>query len=362
MLLKLLLLFIPATFLIKWLAPEQTMLLFLSSLIALIPASLYIEHNTDEISKHAGETLGGLLNATFGNMPELFIGYAILTMAWHDISVYGLLKSQIIGGILMNIIFVIAIAMIIGGVRRKLQVFSTISARNYISLLLIATIALVFPSSYLANHRTEGTDEAATLSLAIAVILIVIYACYLVFSMVTHRTEIESSVEIDRALEGDAEHGKKRPLAVVIIFLLAISVTAVLLSDILVSTIEPAAEAMNLSQAFMGVIVLGIIGNVSGLVTAVSAAQKDRMDLAFNVAIGSSVQQILFVIPVIVFMSYLVGPQPFDLAFPLPSAVIMILSVIIMGSVIADGQSHWLKGAQLLSVFAILVAVILMLT
>jgi Ca2+:H+ antiporter len=181
---------------------------------------------------------------------------------------------------------------------------------------------------------------------------------YLAFTMITHRSLIEDAPDL---VEHDPSE-KKRPLWVLIAQLLVISVLAVLLSDVLIETIEPAAAAMGLNQVFMGVIVLGVIGNVSGLVTAVSAARKDRMDLAFNVAVGSSVQQILFVIPVLVFMSYFVGPQPLDLAFSISTMVIMLLSVVTMGTMIGDGQSNWLKGAMLLSLFFILIAAILILS
>lgn len=353
MVLRILALAIPLVFVLQWLAPEQTTVLFLCSLVALIPASLYIERITEHISEYAGETIGGFLNATFGNMPELFIGWATLNMG-----LYQLLSGQLIGGILVNILFVIAVAMLVGGMYVKVQTFSVMGAGSYFTLLLLASIALCFPSIYLSQHEAQGTDEAALLSLVIAIILFIIYLCYVVFSMVTHKSFLESIRDDGH----DEHHGPKRPLWQLIVALLVVSVLAVLVSDTLISTIEPAAAAIGVNQVFMGVIVLGVIGNVSGLVTATSAARKNRMDLAFSVAIGSSVQQILFVVPVLVFMSYMVGPAPFDLAFPVTTMCIMLLSVITLGALVSDGQSHWLKGAQLLSLFAILIAAILILT
>lgn len=183
---NILLLFIPITFLLEWLVPEQTTLLFLFSLVALVPASLFIEKTTEKISEYAGETIGGFLNATFGNMPELFIGYATLSMG-----LYQILRGQLIGGILVNILFVIAVAMLVGGLKTKVQTFSIMGARNYMTLLFLATIAICFPSVYLSNNQATGTDEAENLSFVIAIVLTVVYICYLAFTMFTHRSYID---------------------------------------------------------------------------------------------------------------------------------------------------------------------------
>jgi Ca2+:H+ antiporter len=160
----------------------------------------------------------------------------------------------------------------------------------------------------------------------------------------------------------EAEETTHQKLPVVVGILLAASLTAVWLSDVLIDAITPAAQTLGVNETFMGIIVLGLIGNSSGIVTAIKAARKDRMDLAFNVSIGSSVQQILFVAPALVFLSFAFGPHPMDLAFTFASAAITFICVMLMGILISDGQSHWLKGVQLLSLFMILVAVILTLT
>jgi Ca2+:H+ antiporter len=353
MIMRILFLFIPATVVAHWLASENFTLMFLLSAVAIVPASLYIESATDRIADFVGPTIGGLLNATFGNLPELFIGVATLKLA-----MYGLLKSQLIGGILVNILFVSGAAMLMGGLKYKTQSYNTVSARSYTSLMFLASVGLLLPSLYIAGHG-DNRDElrVVELSLFISAALMITYFLYLFFSLKTHKGLIETP-----AIDVESKETSHQSLPVVVGILLAASLTAVWLSDVLVDAITPAAKSLGVNETFMGLIVLGLIGNASGIVTAIKAARKDRMDLAFNVSIGSSVQQILFVAPALVFLSFVFGPQPMDLAFTISTAAITFICVILMGILISDGQSHWLKGVQLLSLFAILVAVILTLT
>lgn len=352
MIIRILLIFIPLTALASWLAGENATLMFILSAIAIIPASLYIEMSTDRLSAYVGPTIGGLLNATFGNLPELFIGIASLKLG-----LYGLLKSQIIGGVIVNILFVTGAAMLMGGMKHRVQTFNTVSARAYTSLMFLASVALLFPSIYMDPAKHGEESRAVTLSLFIAIILLVTYLFYLFFTLKTHKNIIETP-EPDL----EPEHAPHQSLPLVVGILLAASLTAVWLSDKLVDAITPAAKSLHVNEVFMGVIVLGMIGNASGIVTAIKAAQKDRMDLAFNVGIGSSVQQILFVAPVLVFLSFYFGPHPMELAFSASAAAITFICVMLMGILVSDGQSHWLKGVQLLSLFMILIAAILVLT
>ena len=326
--------------------------MFILSAIAIIPASLYIEMSTDRLSAYVGPTIGGLLNATFGNLPELFIGIATLKLG-----MYALLKYQIIGGVIVNILFVTGIAMLMGGLKYSMQTFNTVSARAYTSLMFLASIALLFPSVYMdpAKHGVES--RAVTLSFFIAIILLFTYLLYLFFTLKTHKNIIETP-----RVDSEPEDAPQQSLLVVVGILLASSLAAVWLSDKLVDAITPAAKSLKVNEIFMGIIVLGLIGNASGIVTAIKAAQKDRMDLAFNVSIGSSVQQILFVAPALVFLSFIFGPHPMELAFSASVAATTFICVLLMGLLVSDGQSHWLKGVQLLSLFMILIAVILVLS
>ena len=355
MTLKVLLLAIPATVLVHWFAGAQTTLVFFCSLVAMIPASLYIEKSTDSLAKYLGESAGGLVNATFGNLPEIFIGVATLRLGLHDF-----LKAQLVGGIIVNLLLVLGLAMFLGGLRYHLQSFSTVSARSYSSLMFLGIVALLFPSAYFSMSINMETDRLVKLSICVALVLLVTYVLYLLFSLRTHKDVIDTPEEAEAGFEQDDNHHWSLPVAVAA--LLASSLCAVWLSDIMVDSMTPAASALGLSQVFMGIILMGTIGNVSGMVTAIKAARKDRMDLAFSVGVGSSVQQALFVAPALMLLSLVVGTTPMDLAFKPVMAVSTLLCVMLMGALISDGESHWMKGIQLLALFGILMSVILVLT
>jgi Ca2+:H+ antiporter len=352
MILRVFLLAIPATFLVHQLAGDRTTLLFFCSMVAMIPASLYIEKSTDSLATYLGQSVGGLVNATFGNLPELFIGVATLRLGLQDF-----LKAQIVGGIIVNLLLVLGVAMLLGGLRYHLQAFSTISARSYASLMLLAIVALLFPSAYVAASPQFDTHRLVVLSVCVALVLLVTYVLYLVFSLRTHKDVMDTPEEVEAAPDES-----RWSLPVSVAALLASSLCAVWLSDVLVDSVTPAATALGLSQVFMGIILMGTIGNVSGLVTAIKAARKDRMDLAFSVCVGSSVQQALFVAPALVLLCLVVGKAPMDFAFKPAMAVSTLLCVVLMGVLISDGQSHWMKGVQLLALFGILTSVILVLT
>jgi len=352
MILRALLLAIPATFLVRQLAGDRTTLLFFCSMVAMIPASLYIEKSTDSLATYLGQSVGGLVNATFGNLPELFIGVATLRLGLQDF-----LKAQIVGGIIVNLLLVLGVAMLLGGLRYHLQAFSTISARSYSSLMLLAIVALLFPSAYVAGSPQFDTHRLVVLSVCVALFLLITYVLYLFFSLRTHKDVMDTPEEV-----GAVPDESRWSLPVSIAALLASSLCAVWLSDVLVDSVTPAATALGLSQVFMGIILMGTIGNVSGLVTAIKAARKDRMDLAFSVCVGSSVQQALFVAPALVLLSLVVGKAPMDFAFKPAMAVSTLLCVVLMGVLISDGQSHWMKGVQLLALFGVLTSVILVLT
>ena len=353
MTLKVLLLAIPATVLVHWFAGTQTTLVFFCSLVAMIPASLYIEKSTDSLAKYLGESAGGLVNATFGNLPEIFIGIATLRLGLQDF-----LKAQLVGGIIVNLLLVLGLAMFLGGLRYHLQSFSTISARSYSSLMFLGIVALLFPSAYFAMSTNADSDRLVMLSICVALVLLVTYVLYLLFSLRTHKDVIDTPEEAGD--QQDDDHHWSLPVAIAA--LLASSLCAVWLSDVMVDSMTPAASALGLSQVFMGIILMGTIGNVSGMVTAIKAARKNRMDLAFSVGVGSSVQQALFVAPALMLLSLVVGPTPMDLAFKPVMAVSTLLCVMLMGALISDGESHWMKGIQLLALFGILMSVILVLT
>jgi Ca2+:H+ antiporter len=226
LILRILFLFIPLTVLAAWLSPENSTLLFLLSAVAIVPASLYIESATDRIAEHVGPTVGGLLNATFGNLPELFIGVATLKLG-----MYSLLKSQVIGGIVVNILFVSGAAMLMGGLKYKTQTYNTVSALHRCCSL--ASVALLLPSVYMAAPAGQGNEgRSVELSLFISVALLVTYFLYLFFTLKTHKGLIETPV-----VDIESKETSHQPLPVVVGILLAASLTAVWLSGVLVDAI-----------------------------------------------------------------------------------------------------------------------------
>ncbi|MEW6251939.1 MAG: calcium/proton exchanger [Planctomycetota bacterium] len=338
-----LLILVPVAVAIEHLAPERHLLIFISSALAILPLAGWMGRATEQLAERTGEGVGGLLNATFGNAAELIISLSALRAG-----LYTVVKASIVGSIIGNILLVLGAAMLAGGVRRPAQRFNTDAARSQATLLMLAAIALIVPSAY-SVAGAGAAPALGSLSVWIAVALLAVYAANLVFSLVTHPA----------LFRGSGEHGgeAREPLWSVWRAMLTLGAATALIawmSEILVGAIDPAAEELGMNDAFVGVFVVAILGNAAEHATAVAAAMKDRMDLAMSIAIGSSVQVALFVAPVLVLLSYVLGPQPMDLAFNGGLVLTVFLSVLITGQVAGDGHSHWLKGVQLLAVYVML--------
>jgi Ca2+:H+ antiporter len=295
---------------------------------------------TEQLAERLGEGIGGLLNATFGNAAELIIALAALRAGLHDV-----VKASIAGSIVGNILLVLGAAMLAGGLRYHEQKFSAAGARSQATMLILAAIALVAPAAFQVAAGTTA-EGLVRLSVSISVILLLVYALYLVFALITH-----SSLFLGVEPEKKEEHGSASRAASV----LAIATVGIAwMSEILVGAIEPTAHEIGLSNVFVGVFLVAILGNAAEHATAISAALKNRMDLSLSIAIGSSVQVALFVAPVLVLASLFLGPAPMDLAFPGGLVLMVLLSVLITGQVAGDGRSDWLKGVQLLAVYVVL--------
>ncbi len=336
-----LLLFVPAAIVVELLAPERYLLVFVTSSLAILPLAGWMGRATEQLAEHLGEGVGGLLNATFGNAAELIISLAALRAGLHDV-----VKASIAGSVIGNILLVLGAAMLAGGVRRPEQQFNSAGARSQATMLTLAAIALILPAAF---QSASGATPAGVgeLSVAISVVLLVVYVLSLAYSLVTHRMLFVGSHPLE-GTSGGASVGRA------VAILAAATVAIAWMSEIMVGTIEPTAQELGLSNVFVGVFLVAILGNAAEHATAVSAALKDRMDLALSIAIGSSVQVALFVAPVLVFASLVLGPNSMDLAFPPGLVLTILLSVLITGQVAGDGRSDWLKGAQLLAVYLIL--------
>jgi len=339
-----LLLFVPVTIALEHLAHEQYLLIFLSSALAILPLAGWMGRATEELAERMGEGVGGLLNATFGNAAELIIAVAALRAGLHDV-----VKASIAGSIVGNILLVLGAAMLAGGLRHPEQRFNATGARSQATMLTLAAIALILPAAYQASVGTSSPSLGA-LSIAISIVLLGVYVLFLLFSLVTHSALFKGSHGEETSAEGRQPWPVKRSLLV-----LAVATAFVAwMSEILVGTIEPTAHKLGLSNVFVGVFVVAVLGNAAEHATAISAALKNRMDLSLSIAIGSSVQVALFVAPLLVLMSLVLGPMPMDLAFPTGLVVTIMLAVLVTGQIAVDGRSDWLKGVQLLAVYLVL--------
>jgi Ca2+:H+ antiporter len=338
-----LLVFVPVAVALEHFAPERYLLVFAAAGLAIIPLAGWLGHATEQLASRMGEGVGGLLNATFGNAAELIIAFAALRAGLQPV-----VKASLVGSIVGNILLVLGLAMLAGGIRHKEQSYNVAGARSQATLLTLAAIALILPAAY--RVAQGGTTTAiGPLSVSIAAVLLAVYAANLLFSLVTHAKLFAGSHAQEPAEEA-AAWSPSRALAV-----LAVATAGVAwISEILVGAIEPTAHALALNDAFVGVFVVAVLGNAAEHFSAVTAALRNRMDLSLTIAVGSSVQVALFVAPLLVVASLWVGPAPMDLAFDGGLILSVLLAVLITSQVAGDGRSDWLSGIQLLAVYVIL--------
>jgi Ca2+:H+ antiporter len=341
--LKWLLAFVPIAITLEYLAPQSHLLIFVAAAIAILPLAAWLGRATEQLADRSGEGIGGLLNATFGNAAELIIALAALRAGLHDV-----VKATIVGSIVGNILLVLGAAMLAGGMRHREQRFDESAGRAQATMLTLAAIALVIPAAYSALVGELHPGGGRPLSISISLVLLSTYAAFLLFSLWTHSDSFGGD-----AAENVA-HSDPWPLRQSIAVLAGATVGIAWLSEILVGAIEPAAHELGLSDIFVGVFVVAILGNAAEHATAIAAAMKNRMDLSLSIAIGSSVQVALFVAPLLVLASLVVGPQPMDLLFGKGLVLAVLVAVLITGQVAGDGRSNWLKGVQLLAVYLIL--------
>jgi Ca2+:H+ antiporter len=341
-----LLVFIPVAIGLEHFTPERHLLIFAAAGLAILPLAAWTGRATEHLAERMGEGIGGLLNATFGNAAELIIAIAALRAGLYDV-----VKASIVGSIVGNILLVLGAAMLAGGVRHREQKYSAPGARAQATLLTLAAITLILPAAYqVALGKANAASSLVPLSVAIAVVLLVVYGLYLAFSLVTHAALFSGEHPADAADGHAAPWSTGKAAAVLAVATIFIA----WMSEILVGSIQPAARSLGLGSVFVGVFVVAVLGNAAEHATAITVAMKNRMDLALSIAIGSSVQVALFVAPVLMLLSLALGPQPMDLAFAPGLVLIVLLSVLITGQVAGDGRSDWMKGVQLLAVYVVL--------
>jgi Ca2+:H+ antiporter len=315
-------------------------LLFVLSVLAIVPLAALLSHATESVAAKTGDTVGGLLNSTLGNLTELVIAVAALRAGQ-----YTLVKASIAGAIVTNSLFMLGASFLLGGLKYHVQEYNRVSARLQAGLLFLATVALLIPSAVTSVDSTSGTFVQAV-SVGLSFLLISAYGLGLVFSLKTHKE-----------LFGSSEHGEEDeepwPLTLALVTLAVVTVLVALVSEVFVESVQEAATTFGMTPAFVGFIVVALVGAAAEMASAFSGARKNRLDLSVGIALGSASQIALFVAPVLVLLSYVLGPMPMDLHF-WPGAVVMIFIATMTAALLTNsGRSAWFVGVLFLMVYLI---------
>ncbi len=336
-----LIIFLPITVIGEFMGLSDT-LLFVFSSLAIIPLAGLMGKSTDIISCYTGQRIGGLLNATFGNATELIIAFVAMKAGMFDV-----VKASLAGSVIGNILLVLGMAMLLGGVKHKTQRFNIYSSNITSSMLLFAVLGLSIPAIFTHTMPEKSlTTQFEGLSVLTAVLMLLIYVMQFVFSFVTHKSLFEET------LLADDEEAPKMKLPAAIGMLVGATISIAILSEIFVATVEPMAETAGLSKTFVGIILVPIIGNAAEHSTAIIMAIKNKMNAAVEIAVGSSLQIILFVVPVLVLLSLFFTPM--SIVFTPFELVAVAASVLIANRVSSDGESNWLEGLQLVCAYVII--------
>ncbi|AWI61678.1 calcium/proton exchanger [Sinorhizobium fredii] len=330
---------VPVVFLLERVSPEAHTLLFVLSVAAIVPLAALLSRATEAVAAKTGDAVGGLLNATLGNLTELVIALAALQAGQ-----YLLVKASIAGAIVTNTLFMLGGAFLVGGLKHHLQEFNRVNARFQASLLFLATIAILVPSLISEVDRAPAFSQQ--LSLGLAILLITVYALGMLFSLRTHRELFASSSHAE-------EEEKPWPLPVGTVVLIVVTLLVAMVSEIFVGSVQVAAQHLGMTPAFVGFIVVALVGGAAEMTSAFSAARANRLDLSVSIALGSAAQIALFVAPVLVLVSYFVGPEPMSLQF-WPGAVAMMLVATMAATLLSNGgRAAWYAGVMALAVYAI---------
>ena len=336
-----LLVFVPVVFAAEALRHDAHTLLFVLSVLAIVPLAALLSHATESVAAKTGDAVGGLLNATLGNLTELVIALTALRAGQ-----YVLVKASLAGAIVTNTLFMLGASLLLGGLKYHVQEYNRVSARVQAALLFLATVALLIPSAVSQADSVAGAAFTQQLSTGLSVLLIVAYGLSMLFSLKTH-PELFASAD-----SGEAGHAPW-PMALALATLAGVTVLVALVSEVFVESVQKAAETLGMTPAFVGFIVVALVGAAAEMASAFSAARKNRLDLSVGIALGSASQIALFVAPVLVLISYVVGPTPMDLQF-WPGAVVMMLIATMTASLVTNsGRSAWFVGVLLLMVYAV---------
>jgi Ca2+:H+ antiporter len=342
-----LLVFVPVVLVVEKVKPNAHTLHFVLAILAILPLATLLSHATESVAAKTGDSVGGLLNSTLGNLTELVIAMTALQAGQ-----YTLVKASIAGAIVTNALFMLGACFLLGGLRYHLQEYNRIAARFQAGLLFVATVALLIPSTIGTRLPSHAERFNRDLSLALAVLLLVSYGLGLIFSLKTHKELFKGSGE---------EVEAAWPISLAIGTLACVTVLVALVSEVFVGSVQEAAAAFGMTPAFVGFIVVALVGGAAEMTAAFSAARKNHLDLSIGIALGSAAQIALFVAPVLVLLSQFIGPRPMDLDF-WPGAVAMVFLATLTASLVTNsGRSAWFLGVLVLAVYLMFAAALYLL-
>jgi Ca2+:H+ antiporter len=333
--------FVPVVFIAAKVWPEAHTPLFVLSVFAIVPLAALLSHATESVAAKTGDAVGGLLNATLGNLTELVIALTALRAGQ-----IMLVKASIAGAIVTNTLFMLGASFLLGGIKYHTQEYNRIGARLQAGLLFLATIGLLVPSAIAEADSKADSAFTSKLSMGLAVLLIVAYGLGMLFSLKTHREFFGSVTQSE-------DEEEPWPIGTALATLAGVTVLVALVSEIFVESVQEAAVAFGMTPAFVGFIVVALVGAAAEMASAFSGARKNRLDLSVGIALGSASQIALFVAPVLVLLSYFIAPAPMDLRFWPGAVVMMLISALTASLVTNSGRSAWFVGVLVLMVYLI---------
>ena len=336
-----LIVFVPVVIVLERLTPDSHTLLFLLSVVAIIPLAALLSRATEAVAARTGDAVGGLLNATLGNLTELVISLAALQAGQ-----YLLVKASLAGAIVTNTLFMLGGSFLLGGLKHHIQEFNRVNARFQACMLFLATIAVLVPSLISEVDQPPAPEVSQTLSLGLSILLIVVYGLGMFFSLRTHK-------ELFASVSHGGEEEKPWPMTLALILLVVVTLLVALVSEIFVGSVQAAAEHLGMTPAFVGFIVVALVGAAAEMTTAFSGARANRLDLSVGIALGSAAQIALFVAPLLVVVSYFIGPEPMTLQFWRGAVTMMIVATLAAVLLSNGGRGAWYAGVMALALYAI---------
>jgi len=325
--------------------PDSPLLVFVLACVAIIPLAGLLGLATEKLAARVGEGIGGFLNATLGNAAELIIALVALKAGMLDV-----VKASLTGSIIGNLLLVLGAAFLAGGLRHKIQTFATVGVRLQVGMMALAALAILVPSIFAASGVDALASRSVGFSVVVSVLLLAVYVASLVFTLGTHADLFRGH----EPAEATEEHGMAWSLSLAIGVMAVVTLLIVWMSEILVATVEQASHALGLSNLFVGVVVVAVVGNAAEHSTAVLFAMRNRMEVSLSIAIGSCTQIALFVVPLLVLLSLVMAPAPMTLAFAGVEVFLVLGATFIASVLIVDGKSTWFTGVQLIAIYLVM--------